>query len=308
MDKRELKNDDLHKIENIAYEIRRLSTEMITTANWGHIGGSFSVAEILAVLYGAFANIDPNNPNMENRDYIVLSKAHASPALYSVLAIRGFISFDELNEYCMLNGIEGHLDVSTPGVESSGGSLGLGLSYCVGLALALKMKESFSQKVYCILGDGELNEGQVWEALMSVSHYGLDNLIIIVDYNKIMAKGFVKNQMSVMPIVDKFNAFGLKTIEADGHSISDLYDSLYRAKYIYSGEKPVCIIAHTVKGKGVEQCEFNYKWHTHAPTVNKANEFLNELSARYNKNIIEYNQPKKNCVETLEQLINGENP
>lgn len=301
-----LSKEKLTELDDMAYEIRKLATEMIATGKWGHIGGSYSLAEILAVLYGSCANVHPENPDFDRRDYIVLSKAHASPALYSALAIAGFFPRERLYTYCSLDGLEGHLEVEVPGLESSGGSLGLGLSYSVGLAMALKMKEQYSQKVFCITGDGELNEGQIWEAAMSAAHFKLDNLVMVIDYNKVMAKGFVKEQMAVAPLKDKFTAFGFKVLEVDGHSVKDLCDAFESARYSASGEKPICIIAHTVKGMGVAQCEFNYKWHTHAPSVKVANEMLNELAVRYKKEYREFIPQERNDIETLEDLIGGE--
>ena len=151
---------EIKQLNDMAYEIRRLTVEMIACAQWGHIGGSFSLAEILSTLYFKVLRVDPAQPWKDNRDYLVLSKAHCSPALYSTLALRGFFSWIIVNTYCTLGGLEGHLDMKeTPGLEASGGSLGMGLSYSVGIAYALKMKESFAQRVYCILGDGEMSEG-----------------------------------------------------------------------------------------------------------------------------------------------------
>lgn len=279
-----LKEQEIQQLEDMAYEIRRLSVEMIAVGQWGHIGGSFSMAEILSTLYFKVLNVDPNNPKAENRDYFVLSKAHGSPGLYCTLALKGFFPVEKLYTYCRIGGLEGHLDVhETPGLESSGGSLGMGLSYSVGLAYALKLQERFSQRVYCLVGDGESCEGQVWEAAMSAGHYKLDNLVAVVDYNKVMAKGFVSDEMTMEPIADRWRSFGWNVIEVDGHDIRELCRAFYRAKYLEVHGKPTCIIAHTVKGRGVEECEFNYKWHTHAPSIEKAKEFLRALSVRYNK-------------------------
>ncbi|HHW47902.1 MAG TPA: transketolase, partial [Clostridiaceae bacterium] len=176
-----LTDQEIRKLNDIAYEIRKLSVEMIACGQWGHIGGSFSLAEILAVLYFKTLHIDPSQPKMDNRDYFVLSKAHCSPALYAALALRGFFPIEKLYSYCRLGGLEGHLDaLETPGLEASGGSLGMGLSYSVGIAYGLKLKEQFAPRVFCIIGDGELSEGQIWEAAMSASHYRLDNLIAII--------------------------------------------------------------------------------------------------------------------------------
>lgn len=302
-----LKEEEIKYLDDMAYEIRFLTVETIACGGWGHIGGSFSAAEILSTLYFKVMNVDPKNPKKDNRDYFVLSKAHCSPALYSALALKGFFPVEQLYTYCRIGGLEGHLDMlGTPGLEMSGGSLGLGLSYSVGIAHALKMKEKFSQRVYCLIGDGESSEGQIWEAAMSAGHYKLDNLIAIVDYNKVMAKGFVSDEMSQEPIVDRWKSFGWNVIEVDGHDVIEIYQAFYRAKYLDVHGKPTCIIAHTVKGKGVEDCEFNYKWHTHAPSINKANEFLKELAARYNKPLREL---KVNSIskhkDTLMEVIRG---
>lgn len=279
-----LKENEIKQLEDMAYEIRKLTVEMTACSRWGHVGGSFSLAEILSTMYFNVLRIDPEQPKKVDRDYVVLSKAHCSPALYATLALRGFFPVEKLYDYCKLGGLEGHLDaLETPGLEASGGSLGIGLSYSVGIAYGIKLKEGFAQRVYCILGDGELSEGQIWEAAMSAGHYKLDNLIAVVDYNKVMAKGFVSDEMGQEPMADRWRSFGWKVIEVDGHDVADLYRAFYRAKYIEVNGKPICIIAHTVKGRGVEQCEFNYNWHTHAPSVAKAEEFLKELAERHGK-------------------------
>ena len=271
------------RINDGAYEIRRLVTRMISMCNWGHIGGSYSLAEILAVLYGRAAKISPALLDDPGRDYIILSKAHASPALYAALCTFNLLPEEALYGYGSVNGIDGHLSKGHPkGVECSGGSLGLGLSYCVGLSAALKLAQSYAQRVYCICGDGELNEGQMWEAMQSASQYRLDNLILIVDNNKVMAKSFTYEGMGVEPLYDKISAFGFHVQECDGHDVDSLWQAMYRARYICCG-KPNCIIADTVKGRGVERCEFNYRWHTHAPDVETANSFLQELAQKWGK-------------------------
>ena len=267
-------------LEEVAYHIRRLSVEMITFGQWGHIGGSFSAAEILSVLYFHELRIDPEKPKWEERDRLVLSKAHGSPALYATLAWRGFFPVEEVYSYCELGGrLEGHTDMTrTPGLETSGGPLGMGLSIAVGIALGLRFKEKPRLRVFCILGDGESNEGNIWEAAMSAAQYHLDNLIAIVDYNKVMAKGFVWDLMNVEPFADKWRAFGWDVIEIDGHDIEAIAASLYRARWILPCGKPIVIIAHTVKGRGIEMAEFNYKWHTHAPDPQTADRMLRELA------------------------------
>ena len=259
--------DEITRLEEFAYQIRRLSLEMITYGCWGHIGGSFSLAEVLACLYFHELKLDPDNPDWPQRDRLVLSKAHASPALYAALALRGYFPVDELYTYCELGGrLEGHTDMtSTPGLEASGGSLGQGLSLSVGMALGFRFREIPRSRVYCLLGDGECNEGQVWEAAMSAAHYHLDNLIAIVDYNKVMAKGFVWELMSVEPFADKWRSFGWEVLEVDGHDVEALLQVLHEARYVRVRGQPICIIAHTAKGRGVDETEFNYRWHTHPP-------------------------------------------
>ncbi|MDW7755955.1 MAG: transketolase [Brevefilum sp.] len=279
-----INNETLTDLEEKSYQIRRLSIEMITYGRWGHIGGSFSMAEILAVLYFHAMQTDPNNPEWEERDRLILSKAHGSPALYAALALRGFFPVEDIYTYCELGGIEGHTDLTkTKGLESSGGPLGMGLSIAVGIGMGLRYKENPRSRVFCILGDGELNEGNVWEAAMSAAHYHLDNLIAIVDYNKVMAKGFIWDQMGIEPLADKWQAFGWEVIEIDGHDITAIADALYRARWVLPVGKPIVIIAHTVKGRGVEMAEFNYQWHTHAPDPITADRMLRELSRRYGR-------------------------
>ena len=280
----QLNQEKINELEEIAYQIRRLSVEMITYGRWGHIGGSFSMAEILSVLYFQAMRIDPENPDWDGRDRLILSKAHGSPALYAALALRGYYPVDRIYSYCELGGFEGHTDMTrTKGLESSGGPLGMGLSVAVGIGLGLRFKENPRARVFCILGDGELNEGNVWEAAMSAAHYHLDNLIAIVDYNKVMAKGFVWDQMGIEPLADKWQAFGWDVIEIDGHDIEAIANALHQARWVKPRGRPIVIIAQTVKGRGVEMAEFNYKWHTHAPDQQIADKMLRELSHMYGR-------------------------
>lgn len=280
----QLTPEKISELEEMAYQIRRLSVEMITYSHWGHIGGSFSMAELLAALYFHTMHLDPDKPAWEGRDRLILSKAHGSPALYAALALRGFYPMEKIYSYCELGGFEGHTDMTrTPGLESSGGPLGMGLSVAVGVALGLRRQENARARSFCILGDGEVNEGNVWEAAMSAAHYHLDNLIAIVDYNKVMAKGFVWDLMGIEPLADKWRAFGWDVIELDGHDIQAVVAGLHRARWLLPRGKPIVIIAHTVKGRGVEMAEFNYKWHTHAPDPHTADQMLRELSATYGR-------------------------
>ncbi|MBI4790829.1 MAG: transketolase [Chloroflexi bacterium] len=273
------------RLEEMAYQIRRLSVEMITFGQWGHLGGSLSMAEILALLYFHELRIDPGNPGWDERDRLVLSKAHGSPALYAALALRGFFPVKEIYSYCELDGmLEGHTDMTrTPGLETSGGPLGMGLSIAVGLALGLRFKEKPRARIFCILGDGETNEGNIWEAAMSAAQYHLDNLIAILDYNKVMAKGFVWDLMNIEPLADKWRAFGWEVIESDGHDLQALAAAIYQARWIKPRGKPIILIAHTVKGRGVATAEFNYKWHTHAPDPLTADRMLREMARNHGK-------------------------
>jgi transketolase len=281
---RSLTPEILDKLNEVAYQIRRLSIEMITHAKWGHPGGSLSMAEILASLYFHGMTVDPQKPKWEGRDRLILSKAHGSPALYAVLALKGFYPIADLYNYCELDGLEGHTDmVRTAGIESSGGPLGLGLSISVGIACGLRLKENPRSRVFCILGDGELNEGNVWEAAMSAAHYHLDNLVAVVDNNKVMAKGFLWDLMNIEPLAEKWLSFGWDVLEVDGHDVAALADIFYQAQWIRPRGKPIVIIAHTVKGRGIEMAEFNYKWHTHAPEPKIADTMLRELSRRYGR-------------------------
>ena len=271
------------RLADMAYGIRRLSVEMITWAQWGHIGGSFSMAELLSVLYFHHMSVRPDDPTWEGRDRLILSKAHGSPGLYAALALAGYFPQAEVYGYCELGGrLEGHTDMlRTPGLESSGGPLGMGLSVAVGRALGLRYKLDPRARVFCILGDGETNEGNVWEAAMAAAHYRLDNLIAVVDYNKVMAKGFTHDQMSIEPFADKWRAFGWEVVEVDGHDIDEVADAFHRARWILPHGQPIVVIAHTVKGKGVEIAEFNPKWHTHAPDGPTADRMLRELARHY---------------------------
>lgn len=274
----------IRELEDMAFKIRQMSLEMITYSQWGHIGGAFSLAEILAALYWNEMKIDPNNPLMDNRDRLILSKAHGSPALYAALAARGYYPEEDIYKYCELGGLEGHTHIeSAPGIEASGGPLGMGLSVAVGMAIGLRKKENPRSRVYCLLGDGEINEGNVWEAAMSAAHYHLDNLIAVVDYNKAMAKGLIWEMMGLEPIVDKWKAFGWNVQEVDGHDVEEVTNALYKARWILANGKPNVLIAHTVKGKGIERAEFNYKWHTHAPDPETADEMMRELCRNYGR-------------------------
>ena len=213
---------------------------------------------------------------MENRDKLVLSKGHASPALYSILAQRGYFPEEELKEFRKLGSkLQGHPDLNKlPGVDMSAGSLGQGLSSACGMALASKFKKQ-NNKIYCILGDGELQEGQVWEAAMTAGHYKLDNLCVIVDNNNLQIDGEVKDVMSTYPIDKKFESFGFAVFKADGHNFENLLEVFDMAKLIK--KQPVAIIASTVKGKGISFMENKAEWHGKAPNEEQYNQAMSEL-------------------------------
>lgn len=280
-----LTDEERQLIEDRAYEIRRLSIELVASGRWGHIGGALSMADILAVLYFHELQVDPARPQWDERDRLVLSKAHGSPSLYAALALKGFFPVEALYDYTEIDSLlEGHADMTrTAGLESSGGLLGLGLSVAQGMALSQRFKEQFRARTYCIMGDGEQAEGNIWEAAMSAAHYRLDNLIGILDYNRIQSRGFVAELMGIEPIVDKWRAFGWDVIEVDGHDIDELALALYRARWVTPRGRPVLLIAHTVKGRGLTVAENTYRWHTHYPSPELADTMLRDLARNYRR-------------------------
>ena len=267
---------EVEELKKIAKKARRNIIEQVYGANSGHPGSSLSCTDILTVLYFNEMNINPDDPKMESRDKLVLSKGHASPALYSILAQRGYFSEEELKEFRKLGSrLQGHPDLNKlPGVDMSAGSLGQGLSSACGMALASKLKKQ-NNKIYCSLGDGELQEGQVWEAAMTAGHYKLDNLCVIVDNNNLQIDGEVKDVMSPYPIDKKFESFGFAVFKADGHSFENLLEVFDMAKLIK--KQPVAIIANTVKGKGVSFMENKAEWHGKAPNEEQYNQAMSEL-------------------------------
>ncbi|MBQ7951073.1 MAG: transketolase [Clostridia bacterium] len=243
----------------------------------GHPGGSLSIADIMTVLYFEEMNIDPKNPKMENRDRFVLSKGHTAPALYATLAERGFFPEEEITYLRKLGHIlQGHPDMKKiPGVDMSSGSLGQGLSIANGMALYAKTN-NHSYRVYTIIGDGEIQEGQIWEAAMTAAHYKLDNLVAIVDNNNLQIDGTISEVMSPYPIDEKFKAFGFHVINIDGHNFEEIKNAFSEAKTIKG--KPTAIIAKTVKGKGVSFMENLAKWHGSAPNREQAEQAIQELT------------------------------
>lgn len=259
-----------------ARQIRRNIIKMLGQAGSGHTGGSLSATDIAACLYFWEMNIDPARPYWPERDRFVLSKGHAAPVLYAVLAEKGFFPSDDLNQLRTLGSpLQGHPDMrKVPGVEASTGSLGQGISWAVGMALAGKMDKK-SYRVYTLLGDGEIEEGMVWEAAMAAAHYKLDNLMAFVDHNGLQIDGRVQEVMSPLPIPDKFKAFGWEVLEIDGHDHKQIMKALNFARTVKG--KPTAIIAHTVKGKGCSFMEDRVEWHGVAPKPDEVEKALAEL-------------------------------
>lgn len=271
-----LDNSKLEDFQKRAKNVRKNIVEMVYSANSGHPGGSLSIADIMVALYFSEVNIDVNNPKNENRDRVVLSKGHCSPALYSVLAEKGFIPKEDLKTFRKIDSyLQGHPDMKkVPGVDMTSGSLGQGLSVSNGMAIAGKL-DSKDYRVYCILGDGEIEEGQVWEAAMTSSHYKLDNLCVIVDNNNLQIDGKIEDVMNPHPIDKKFESFGFNVINIDGHNFEEILNAFEKAKEVKG--KPTVIIAKTIKGKGVSYMEDKAGWHGKAPNEEEYNLAMNEL-------------------------------
>jgi transketolase len=264
------------RLEAIALTIRRHIISMLAAAGSGHPGGSLSAVEILVSLYFEVMRHDPGNPAWEERDRFILSKGHACPVVYATLAEAGYFPVEELQTLRAFGSrLQGHPDrKKLPGLEASTGSLGQGLSIASGMALGFKM-DGKSNRVYCLMGDGELDEGQIWEAAMTAAHYKLDNLCGIVDRNGLQIDGWTCDVKSLEPLADKWRAFGWNVIEVDGHDVCDLVRAFGRFRH--SHFKPAVIIAHTVKGKGVKSMENEAGWHGKAPGPDLAAQILEEL-------------------------------
>lgn len=263
-------------LQETAKEIRKTIIRAIHEAGSGHPGGSLSATDILTVLYFDEMNVDSKNPKMENRDKLVLSKGHAAPALYSVLAEKGYFPKEDVMTLRKINSkFQGHPNMNkVPGVEMSTGSLGQGFSASVGMALANRLDERDS-RVYALLGDGELDEGLVWEAAMSAGHYKLDNLCVMVDWNGLQIDGKNEDVMTVTPIDSKFEAFGFNTCVLDGHNIDEIKKGLKIARE-HKGQ-PTALIFKTHKGHGVSFMEDQAGWHGKAPNVEETELALKEI-------------------------------
>lgn len=261
-----MSNGMIENLESISKNIRKSVLFQVYNANSGHVGGALSCTDILVSIYFKLLN---------EGDKVVLSKGHASPALYAILAEKGFLKKEELTTFRKLGGrLQGHPSyIKTPGVDASSGSLGQGLSIGNGMALSFKIDKK-NNFVYVILGDGEINEGQIWEAAMTASHYKLNNLIVFLDYNKLQIDGTNDEVMKISPVKEKFEAFGFFAKEIDGHNFEEIINAVKEAK---EQEKPTIIIANTIKGKGVSFMENKCEWHGKAPKKEEYEEAIKEL-------------------------------
>jgi transketolase len=272
----EAKSLTIKEMKEIAKRLRRYIISMIGRSGSGHPGGSLSSVEIATALYFKVLRHKPSDPHWPDRDRFILSKGHAAPLLYATLAECGYFPTDELLTLRQMDShLQGHTDQTrTPGVEMTAGALGQGLSFAVGTALAARLN-SKEYRVYVLLGDGECDEGQVWEAAMSASHYNTDNLVAIVDNNGLQIDGWNCDVMNLDPFTEKWQAFGWNVIEVDGHNLTQLIDAFEQAKLVKG--QPTVIIAHTIKGKGVSFMENNADFHGKAPNAEEMKIALKEL-------------------------------
>lgn len=273
-----MKITNVEALKRIAVEVRKGIIEAVYSAKSGHPGGALSCADILTVLYFNQMNVDEKKPNDPNRDRLVLSKGHACPALYSVLAQKGYFDKELLKTFRKIGSdLQGHPDMKkVPGVDMTTGSLGQGISSAVGMAIASKMNKA-GCKVYCIVGDGEIEEGQVWEALTAASKNKLDNLCVILDYNNLQIDGEIEKVGGMNNLTERFLSFGFNVINVDGHNIDNLIDAFTTAKQTKG--KPSVIIAKTIKGKGVSFMENQAGWHGKAPSEEEYSRAMEELNS-----------------------------
>jgi transketolase len=269
---------DIKFLKNKANAIRKDIIRMIYDAQAGHPGGSLSAADIVTALYFHVMKIDPDNPQWKERDRFILSKGHACPVWYAALAEKGYYEMEHLKTLRKFHSIlQGHPDMNkTPGIDMTSGSLGNGLSAGLGMALAAR-RNRLDYYVYVMLGDGELQEGIVWEAAMAAAHYHVDNLIAIIDYNGLQVDGWTKDVMNIYPIAEKWEAFGWAVIEIDGHDMQQILNAF---QYAHKTKGPVVIIANTVKGKGISFMENVCVWHGLAPDKEQTQKALQELEMR----------------------------
>ena len=268
-----------NEVVNLAKNIRLRVLSMVHQAKASHVGSCLSIADIVAVLYGSVLNLRPSEPGWIERDRFILSKGHSAAAVYAALALRGFISEKELEHY----GVSGsalmtHISHKINGVEFSTGSLGHGLPFATGKAMAAK-KDKKSWKTFVLLSDGEMDEGSNWEAFMFAAHHKLDNLVAIIDYNKLQSLTTIANTLGLEPLANKLEAFGWSVKEVDGHNLTDIESLLRAAPWIF--EKPSVLIAHTTKGKGVSFMQNKVEWHYKSPNAEQLAQAIEEIEAAY---------------------------
>lgn len=274
-----MQNTTKLELKKLACKARMGAVEGTFNAKSGHPGGSLSAADIMTYLYFNEMNVDPANPKIKNRDRFVLSKGHCCPSLYAILALKGFFAWDELKNLRHVGSmLQGHPDMNkTPGVDMSTGSLGQGISTACGMALAAKI-DNLPYRVYTVLGDGECEEGQVWEAAMFAAHNKLDNLVVIVDQNGLQIDGKVSEVCGIEPLDKKFESFGFEVIKINGHCFDDIEAAFNKAKEVKG--KPTAILAATVKGKGVSFMEDQVDWHGKGPNKDEYEKAIAELEAQ----------------------------
>ena len=262
-------------LKSKANSIRKLIVKMLANAGSGHPGGSLSSTEVVTCLYFEVMKHNPKDPGWEGRDKFHLSKGHCCPTIYAALSLCGYFSSDELMNLRKLGAmLQGHPDRRVPGIEVASGSLGQGLSVALGMALASRLDKRDS-RIYCLMGDGEIQEGNIWEAAMAAAHFKADNLCGVVDYNRFQIDGRTEEIMNLEPLVNKWEAFGWHVIQCDGHNIEELLEAFSEAKTVKS--KPTVILAHTVKGKGISFMEHVVDFHGRAPTEDERKIALKEL-------------------------------
>lgn len=266
------------RLKKLANAMRINVVDMVYTAQSGHIGGSLSAADFVTALYFDLMKLDPANPKWDDRDRFVLSKGHVCPIWYSALAMRGYFPVEELKTLRKnASRLQGHpIATYLPGLDASSGSLGLGYAQAVGIAMEGKLLKKKDYKVYTVLGDGELNEGVVWESSLAAAKYQLDNLVAIVDVNNLQLDGTLDEVLPIEPIDAKFRAFGFDVLTMDGHDMADVLTTLTKAKHARNG-KPTVVLAHTVKGKGVSFMENQLDWHGKAPNDAQYQQAIAEL-------------------------------
>lgn len=285
---------DVDDLNEMARQIRRDIINMLLISKSGHSGGPLGLADIFSALYFNKLSLLPENPELDERDFVFLSIGHVAPVWYATLARRGFCGIDELKTLRKINGrLQGHptnpKTHGLPGVEIASGALGQGLSIAAGAALGLKL-DGKPNHVYCICGDGELGEGQIWEAAMTAAHHNLDNLTVIVDRNHCQIDNRTENVLKLEPLVDKWVSFGFETVEIDGHNMAEILKTIDDVKKVKG--KPTCIIAYTKMGRGVSYMEDNYKWHGVPPNDEQGKVALDELAVTQFGDFVDYYNSK----------------